>query len=984
MTQKYAGSAPTSNGRHIFTSAAGSNNSSLAAPPSLPTSPTPGQASPLANIFTTSPSPQPPIGMPGAQNMYGAVPGLGGNANQIAPMRRGRPTKATASEDMQLLPERQVRTGMAALGGGGSGGFGSGAEDSGATGSWEAFGGLGSPEDGGATSAGSDAAAAAAANGFADAFAPTSPVHATSPRFPEVKQPEASLETSVQLPKNIAMFTELSKSTSHESKPENTAAHDHDEERQRFESTFPDINSDLALLAPASTPDARATTSPSNQRAAIPPLARAKSTADLPESLVDVNEPTAPSAAAVEAETNNMPAQLSGERGDTEAGPPLPRRPGSAASSVRSPTAAKGERPLPNPKPTLVSRGSQTSPRLMADWKPLPASGLGTSTSTSDYKEPSPASAGATASDSRKASSLRQSSIPDLELFPAMQPDVRGETVDQDRKPAVDLLSDDVEDDGVTDGTLGQGTDSFVPMQSKPSAGPPEKLGDRTSSTGSVASKRTSYLVSAQSPETASSSGRSLPGSPSLGGGGEREKFRPLKRTSLGQAGAGGPPPPVTLPKPTSSTSPLPSVGPSDLQDPASVEARFPDLTLTGSAGAEARASKVAPSAEKWDEVVEKDEAADSSSSDEDGESVQHASRQSSTKVPTPSFDEDDAPTPQQVSSSAARPRFGANLAATGSPAAPAPGASPASHPGSHEVVSAPGTESRQHSFASTSSEGGGGGIDLGPALASIHRFAPQGNQPSFGNEAMRASPRPMSPNSHHPQLSPPVQQQPGKSRSGSINSLVSRYEGRGLTGGPPPLGAKPVGLRKNSGSASLDSDSNSPLLRRDPVQPQKLPQWSTSAGGRHSPAPSLPSIRSPTLEGREENSGIPEQGADVAGRAASPAPSLVAKPATPTMADRQPFKPVPPPGSPAGARNAGGYGHAARPSFGGSRPPAASSGVPAGAAPARPANAGIDEQEERFAGVSNMKSRWESMAKARDEDVQAARTRPRREHAAI
>ncbi|GAA5863857.1 hypothetical protein JCM3774_001179 [Rhodotorula dairenensis] len=983
LENKYAGAASASNGRTVPAMATGSSNASLAAPPSLPTSPTPGQVSPLANIFTTAPSPPPPAGM---QNMYGAVPGLGGNANQIAPMRRGRPTKATASEDMHLLPERQVRTGMAALGGG-SGGFGSGAEDggkpagSGATGSWEAFGGLGS-QDADAAPAGSAAGAAAAANGFADAFAPTSPVHTTSPRFPEVKQPDASLETSVQLPSNIAMFTELSKSTSQEAKPSNPVVDDDDEERKRFESAFPDIDSDFALLAPASAPVARTSPSASSQRA-IPPLARAKSTADLPESLVDVNEPISP-APAVGAETSKskIPTQLTGEGGDAEAGPTLPRRPGSAASSVKSPTAAAtSDRPLPNPKPTLVSRGSQTSPRLMADWKPLPASGLATSTtSTSDSKEPS-----SSLSNPRKASSLRQSSIPDLELFPAIEPDSRGGSVVEDRRAAVDLLGDDPEDNDGVNGTLGPGADSFAPMQqTKPSPGPPQELGERAPPTGSVASKRMSFLAGTQ-PQTATSPGRSLPGSPSIsgggggggGGGGEREKFRPLKRTSLGQAG-GGPPPPVTSPKPVTPTSPLPSAARSDAPDAGSVEARFPDLSLAGPNGS---ANKVSPPAEEWDEVVEKDDAADSSSSsDDDGETVQHASRQPSTKVAAPSFDEDDSPTPRQGSSSG-RPRFGSNSAATNSRPTPNLSATPASRVDSHESTSAPGSESRQHSYASTSSEGR---IDLGPALASIHRFAPQGNQPSFGNEAMRASPRPMSPSSVQSQASPPLQQQqPGKARSGSINSLVSRYEGRGLTGGPPPLGVKPVGLRKNSGSASLDGDGNSPLLRRDPVQPQKLPQWSTDNGGRHSPAPSLPSIKSPTLDERGEAPNGVEQAGDVARRTASPAPSLPSKPATPTMTDRQPFKPVPPPGSPAGARAAGGYGHAARPSFGGGRPPAAPAG-PAGSGPAGSVASGGDEQEERFAGVSNMKSRWESMAKARDADVQAARTRPRREHAAI
>ena len=961
VQQKYAGTTSVSNGRGIPAAATGS---SLASPRSLPTSPAPGRASPLANIITTAPSSQPPAA--GSQPLYGAVPGLSGNANQIAPMRRGRPTKATASEDMQLLPERQVRTGMAALGGGGSGEFGA-EKGGGTTGSWEAFGSLGAQDggEGAAAAAASGAGTTASANGFADAFAPNSPVHTTSPRFPDARKSSTELETTVQLPSNIAMFAELSKSPNSETKPSDassTAADnnndDDDEERKRFESTFPDINSDFALLAPTSAP---------NQRA-VPPLTRAKSAADLPESLVDVNEPIQKPPVDTDKESNKMPAQLTGERGDVdEAGPPLPRRPPSPASSVKSPTAAS-DRPLPNPKPTLVSRGSQTSPRLMADWKPLPPSGLGAPGSA-----PSPKSTESTSS-STKTSGLRQSSLPDSELFPATQADSRGEAVVENRKAVVDLLGDDLDEGGAsTRGALGQGADSFLPMQAKPAAG----AGDRAPPTGTVASKRMSFLAGTQpqsSASSAASSGRSLPGSPSFGGGGgggEREKFRPLKRTSLGQGGA---PPPVTSPKPITLTSPLlSSAGRSEAPDTASVEARFPDLSLENEVShhSDGRAYTDPPAREKWEEVVEKDDEADSSSSSsEDDEDVERSARPSTTKVAAPSFDEDEAPTPRQ-SSSSTRPRFGENAAA-----APSPSSSAA-----RNSTAAPGTESRQQSFASTSSEGGGG-IDLGPALASIHRFAPQGNQSAASSEAMRASPGPMSPSSVASQTSPPLP--PAKSRSGSINSLVSRYEGRGLTGGPPPLGKKPVGLRKNSDNARLDGEGNSPLLRRDPVQPQKLPQWSLDSGGRHSPAPSVPSIKSPSFDEREETPNVSAPSADNTRRVTSPTPSLPTKPATPTIADRQPFKPIPPPGSPGGARNVvSGYNHAARPSFGGGRAPTASA-APASSSTVAPAAAMSDEPDERFAGVSNMKSRWESMAKARDADIQAARTRPRREHAAI
>ncbi|GAA5976236.1 hypothetical protein JCM10908_005426 [Rhodotorula pacifica] len=996
LENKYAGTAAAaSSGRSIPAFATGSSNSasSLAAPPSLPTSPSPGLSSPLANIITSGPSPQPPSSMPDStsssqQDLYGAVPGLSGNANQIAPMRRGRPTKATASEDMHLLPERQVRTGMASFSGGGSDGFGSGPgkkDGGGTTGSWEAFGGLGAQEGGdgntGSNNGAGGGSAANAADGFADAFAPTSPVHATSPRFPEPVRSNSSIQTSVQLPSNIAMFSELSKSSSNEEKKEKGnsvdagATVEDDEERRRFESTFPDINADFALLAPSSVPPAKTSSSTSPPRA-IPPLTRAKSAADLPESLVDVTYPI-----TAKSSSPRMPAQLTGERSKTAeegeaAGPPLPRRPPSASSSsaasVKSPTtmtSGNNDRPLPNAKPTLVSRGSQTSPHLMASWKPPPASNLGGSASPPDSTATATTSTSANAA--KRSSSLRQSSIPDLELYSPLDGESRG----QDRQAVVDLLGDDLDEIATPNGVLGNGANSFVPLEAKSTSAPPQELGERVPSTAasSVASKRMSFLAGAgaqpQSTSSTPASGRLLPASPSFGGGGggEREKFRPLKRTSLGQAGA---PPPVTSPKPITPTSPLPPIETAGAPDAASVEARFPDLSLDNHGSRVDAAQVAAPTTkETWDEVVEKDDAADSSS--EDGETVQLASRQSATKVSAPSFDDDDAPTPRQ-SSSSARPRFGANN--TASPAVPE-----ISRSGPEDQTSASGSESRQYSYASTSSDGGGGGIDLGPALASIHRFAPQADQSATQSDSMRTSPGPMSPASLHSQTSPPLPPT-SKTRSGSINSLVSRYEGRGLTGGPPPLGVKPVGLRKNSGGISLDDAGRSGLDQRDPVQPQKLPQWASTGGGRHSPAPSASSVKSPSFDEREESSTVVAGGLE---RNASPAPGLPPKPATPTMADRQPFKPTPPPGSPIGARAGAGYVHASRPSFGGGRfPPTSNTSAPSGA-PGSPADS-AGEQEERFAGVSNMKSRWESMAKARDADVRAARTGPRREHAAI
>lgn len=896
------------------------------------------------------------------QGMYGSVPGLSGNANQVAPMRRGRPTKATASDDMQLLPERQVRTGNAALGGGG-GGFGAGAENGGklggTTGSWDAFAGLENLDGG-------NSAAGAGSGGFADAFAPTSPVHTTAPRFPAATETSEDLETSVQMPSNAAMFAALSKTTS-------GAEAEDDDDRKRFETTFPDIDADPDFLR---SPTESSPTAPP----LIPSLKRAQSTTALPESPIDARTPAVPVSGGG---ASKMPSQLTGEAKKDEAGPPLPRRPPSSSStsaSLKSPT----DRPAPNPKPNLVSRGSQTSPRLMASWKP-PAIGL-TSSSSPDLTESAPA-----LPSSARPSSLRQSSIPDLDLFPSTHADSRGEAIVEDRKAIVDLLGDD--DDTAGSSALGGfGADTFMPLQANRSAGVSQDLGDRRPESGSIADKRASFLADAQAqqkqaPAFEAAQARSPSASPSFGS--DREKFRPQKRISL--SGAGVVSPPIPSPKPTSATSPrsMQENPPVDELDATSMQARFPDLDLDD------KTAPVPPSSvmetkqgrEQWDEVVEKEDAADFSD-DETGPAAR--SGVVGAKATAPAFDDDDVPDPRVERNAAFRPRFGAG----GLPATTASQPQGASTAGADELASTAEPKERQFSYASTSSEGGGGGIDLGPALASIHRFGPQGNQPSTDSSSLRASPVPTSPDAMRSFASPPLSSAP-KARSGSINSLVSRYEGRGLTGGPPPPGKKPVGLRKNSGGSisSIHSDASEALQRRDPVQPQRLPQW-VSNGASRSPAPPTNQASRPSFDERDEDGPTSESAPPPERSGVSPAPAQAQPPriATPTMADRQPFKPTPPPGSPSSQRISGTYGHSARPSSGGNggysggypRSQAGHSAVAIGGSTDGPATAATGEQEERFAGVSNMKSRWESMAKAKDADIKAARTGPRKEHAAI
>lgn len=762
--------------------------------------------------------------------------------------------------------------------------------------------------------------------GFDDAFAPSSGLQPSATA-------DATLETSVELPNNASMFAELSppvdlgKTAVTSPKPMDidAPATDVDDERKRFEATFPDIDSDFASLV----------SPPSSQPA----------------------KPLFDGSVAAASPASKMPSQLTGETGAAP-GPPLPRRPPAASTSPSSvppslPSPGAKSPPALAPKPALVSRGSQTSPRLMADWKPpaeRPAQPNG-------------------------QSSLRQSSIPDLDLT-SPPPSATA------AKPPVDLLGDD--DDSNMD-ALAPRSLSKSPL---PSATSPVPSATASSgSSGKVASKRMSFLGG-------------QPGSPSLssaGSVGEREKFRPTKRMSLASGGGASPlAAPVASPKSAPADADKPPA-PVD-EGVKAVEERFPALTLDEVPAG----TKPAKEKQTWEKVVEKEEADDSS----DEETAAPTPRQDS-KPKAPDFGDDDF-APRHVQAASGRPKFGSAKSATSATAA-SPStltASPPSLPVSDSAVDAisPDTsttrQTSQASFASSTS-GVGGGIDLGPALASIHKFAPKGDGalsprdeegdgstkspslppiPSSASTTslsrLGASTSPSLPTSpslssiSKPTSPPIVAPKPQSShRKAAINSLVSRYEGLGgpLTGGPPPVGVKPVGLRKDSTGSSTGSGASHALHYRDQVKPQRLPQW-----GAPAPSSTSGSIKSPVSvsEEKEEDEG--------------PAPPP--KPSTPTAfappgGTRAPFKPVPPPGSPSSQRPAFSAGHASRPSFGGGAPrPLPQSVQNSPSTAQRPP----DEQEERFAGVSSMKSRWESMAKTKEADGTRPGAGKRKEHAAI
>ncbi|GAA5881408.1 hypothetical protein JCM16303_000167 [Sporobolomyces ruberrimus] len=882
LENKYASKSSSSSSlRPQPTPATISRPSSVQPPPVVPAT---------ANIISST-----KLGSASTPNLT-QLSGMQGLASQVSPMRRGRP-------------------------GQNGGHAGGGASQDG----WEAF---GSP-----SSAPTNAKNIGGVNGgFGDSFEPS-----------ESKSPEVPLETEVEMPKNMGMFKGLtSPKPDGASKAEREQkAKDEDEERKRFESTFPALmDDDLAPFGPNPTS-------------------------------VTSTLPIQPAATSLPPVTSPKPIglNLTGE------GPPLPRRPPTVSPSLPASSAPVPQPPsnLSDPsnlsaasassgRPLLVERGSQTSPHLLASWK-----NGSTSSSSGSASQPSTAT-------SNGRSGLRQSSIPEFDLSSPSEP--RTETSSQ--PPVFDLLGDDGDHtlDSFAPGTvpLPKSPHPHLQQQSRSPALPPKPSFDSGSS---VASKRMTFLPS---------------GSPVQGGlEKEREKFRPVRKSTAGLNGIEGDK--VDAEKNTS------EIRQDEVQKP--IEERFPALPEPGAAAKEAKGNE-------FEEVVERQEDGPDSSDEEAATPVPPP------KVDKPSFsdDEDFAPRPIQhkATSVPSRPTFGARLSSQQSLAATTNRMSLAASPvpldarnGSTESLpTSLSRPSRTTTTSSVSSSEGGGDIDLGPALASIRKFAPSGNNssrpilderdeddfpPSNGPTSTlpplaSSAPTPAStlppltsttPSISTPLAAPsttqtgfvptrPASAQPSlvapkPRKPAGINSLVSRYEGLGtnLTGGPPPIGSKPMGLRK-------DSTGSNTSLGRDAVNPRPLPTRApsgTSNGGEMRP-------RSSSLLGSTGplNDRFPERTNDnpsVDSESFTP-PPIASKPATPTQpAARAPFKPVPPPGSPQTSRS--------RYSLAG--PPSSSSPVQS-----QQQGGAEEEEEEKFAGVRNMKSRWESMSKPKDEQERGGNKR--------
>ncbi|GAA5932321.1 uncharacterized protein JCM15063_001190 [Sporobolomyces koalae] len=736
-------------------------------------------------------------------------------------------------------------------------------------------------------------------NGFGDSFDPTT-----------AKSPELPVETKVELPSNFDMFENLGGSGGRGgSSVGQSREKDEEDEMKRFESTFPALSFDDDLL--------------------VTPAPPAKSTSPVP---AQMSKP-APSPKPVGLD-------LTGE------GPPLPRRPPSSNKLVSSssPEPATERNPLSpglplasqvdssaTQRPLLVERGSQTSPHLLASWK------NGSSSTNNNDSTPSKPQ---TTDPANGRSGLRQSSIPEFDLTSPPLDSAQPSSSQVPKSPVIDLLNDDDDDDRtLLDGFYKPGMVSPLP----PSPALDQQPVQRSPSTSaspiplpkpSMASKRMSFVPSSNA--TASIQ--------------DREKFRPIRKSIVGAGGA-----------PTAGTGNVEGIaGESAKLDEAtekkeevsSVEDRFPAVSVTAPSPTEFKKKN-----NEFEEVIERDDQDDGavSSEEESTKPVPVAG-----KIQKPSFSDDEADgfapsrtpvyQPKTTSSGPIRPRFGqfsnsrSSIHSTSMVAQD--NRSSESLP---TKLPSPSSGLITRSDTLSSQEEGGGDIDLGPALASIHKFAPRGNdqattedsplQDQTEDSAKSSTLPPVAaPAPERAATLPPLNDSSSSSSTGGgfvptrslssnpplvgspkpvrkptgINSLVSRYEGMGtsLTGGPPPIGTKPKGLRK-------DSTGSNSTLGRDQVNPQRLPSRQ------------LPEVGS--------------QGVAATSSERPREPGFV----------RVPFKPTPPSSTTASPHNR----------YSLSLPPKeinmnAKNGH---VEPVRGQN-GQEEEEERFAGVRNMKSRWESM----------------------
>ncbi|KAK4047543.1 Ark- serine/threonine protein kinase [Microbotryomycetes sp. JL201] len=557
----------------------------------------------------------------------------------------------------------------------------------------------------------------------------------------------------------------------------------------------------------------------------------------------------ATSSSFVKSPPTSVSTELTGDKT-----PELPRRPhkttqaqSSFSSSSSSNTSAltKMFDSLSNPKPDLVSRSSQTSPRLLASWQ------ISTSPST------------------MATSGLRQQASPPAMSHEEQRPralsglsdnkdvtqvSLPRSTVGGKRQQSVDLLGD-IEDD-VSPAVLGVDTAEPVTAQG---AGRPE-----TSSTSAA--------------DTSNGSGR-VP----TGDAEERRKFRPVRPTFAS--------------------------GQTATDDSRSAEERFPKL-------------------KDFDEAPAKPSDLSSRGVKESPARAEASTRESS---------DDD-----EVEDFAPRQR----------------------------------PEQKAAALHQTDNQGGGD-IDLGPALASIRKFAPLSDL-SPPQASTKPLPAPKSP----PLLAPKPQ---SFKRPSQIDQLVSRFDT----------------ISPSTSTESIKNKASEPSvhLGLDKQQQQQQQQHSVARTGSP-PAPAPPPASSKPMHLRTKPR--PQFGSSASASSSSRVNGGAGT--TVQMHRPPPFKPVAPstmtgsnPNSPLRASNSTtSFGSPSsgkdvkRPAFGGGHLSSSSSARtgqeenPTVRNPEREQEDG-EEGEERFKGVGNMKQKWEALSSSSSLSKNASTsTKVRKEWAAI
>ncbi|ORY57112.1 hypothetical protein BCR35DRAFT_296112 [Leucosporidium creatinivorum] len=881
---------------------------------SSPAPSVPSKSAAYSNILSSGPVPSGP-----------AAPSL---AETISPMRRGRPTKGSlappAAATAAVEPDtRMVKTGgeapiagrewepmgSTASGSGSAWPTGKSAPSTGSNGFGDAF-------SVGPSSAGTASSPAVAS--FGDSFAPSAaspPTTSFSPSsngamFADLVPPSAtsSPKPGPMVPKQavssnaggLSSFGNegwTSRSSSAAAIPQATSpapppakAGQLDDEKAAFESTYPSLDD---FPAPSFTPSHIPTDKPAPSATSAVTGASSKSfgTAFVPS-------------------PSPVPAQLTGD-----AGPPLPRRPVGETTSL---PLLPSPLPLRAPsKPELVSRSSQTSPHLLAGWRPP----IGTSTR------------------------LNKSEVHDTMRSPEPVALPGLATGLSNKAKSFDLLGDDVDNDdefapkplNTSSSASSTLPSSTLPPLTQPTAStlPPLTQTVPASSTGNVASKRMSFIGG-------SFGGQSFDSTSSAS---TREKFRPVKPIEgAPQAKSPAPIPAPQAPSSTAATSGndedaekrYPSIDLLDTTPPApSPKVSTPEPQRTGSKD------------ESWQPIVEKEDA-DESSDDEPEDFAPRPVGNSNGREARP------LPQPPTSTSTGLQP------AAT--------------------ITSNSSTLPPISRLDSMSSSEGGGDIDLGPALSSIRKFAPVAEQPPQQQQQQQQqqpkddwSPPSVSRPTFSPNRSPTTSRGPpllapkpqSSKRQAAITNLVSRYEtlstttsptsesaphalGPNTTGSsssskraPPPPAAKPTGLRRGDSLSSNTSDCQAASNR---------PHWASKAASPHHFQQ-----RFPDAEGLDKHltGEMPSTPPSAGASSGSFGAGAGAGAARGGGGDRQPFKPVGPPGTPK------------RDSFLPSQPNLTSTSSGGRPLPKVPSAAEQEEQEEeKFAGVSNMKSRWESMGK--------------------